>query len=153
MAGVREALAVGAPALVQNSYSLLDREDEQELIPLCVEHGIAYLPFGPLAGGWLTGKYRRGQAFPAGSRMTQRPGPYESYVSDSVFDGLDSLAAEAEARGVDLPTLAFAWVLASPGVAGAVCGPMRPEQLEPVLTAEKLALDAMERDRIAGFFS
>ncbi|HST18521.1 MAG TPA: aldo/keto reductase [Gaiellaceae bacterium] len=152
-AGVREALAVAAPALVQNSYSLLDREDEQELIPLCVEHGIAYVPFGPLAGGWLTGKYRRGEAFPEGSRMTQRPGPYEAYVSESVFDGLEALAAEAEARGVDLPTLAFAWVLASPGVTGAVCGPMRAAQLEPVLAAEKLALDQAERDRIGAFFS
>jgi aryl-alcohol dehydrogenase-like predicted oxidoreductase len=73
--GLREALAVAKPALVQNSYSLLDREDEEAVIPLCAEHGIGYVPFGPLAGGWLTGKYRRGEAFPAGSRMTQRPGP------------------------------------------------------------------------------
>jgi aryl-alcohol dehydrogenase-like predicted oxidoreductase len=152
-AGVREALAVAAPALVQNSYSLLDREDEHELIPLCVEHGIAYVPFGPLAGGWLTGKYRRGEAFPEKSRMTQRPGPYEAYVSESVFDGLDALVAEAKSHGVDLPTLAFAWVLASPGVAGAVCGPMRPEQLAPVLAAERLALDEAERDRIGAFFA
>jgi aryl-alcohol dehydrogenase-like predicted oxidoreductase len=152
-AGVRRALAVAAPALVQNSYSLLDRGDEQELIPLCIEHGISYVPFGPLAGGWLTGKYRRGETFPEGSRMRQRPGPYEAYVSESVFDGLDALAAEARSRGVDLPTLAFAWVLASPGVTGAVCGPMRPEQLEPVLAAEKLGLGEAERDRIGAFFS
>ena len=78
--GVREALAVATPALLQNSYSLLDRGDEDAVIPLCAEHGIAYVPFGPLAGGWLTGKYRRGEAFPSGSRMTQRPGPYAEYV-------------------------------------------------------------------------
>ena len=79
--GVREALAVATPALLQNSYSLLDRGDEDAVIPLCAEHGIAYVPFGPLAGGWLTGKYRRGEAFPSGSRMTQRPGPYAGYVA------------------------------------------------------------------------
>jgi len=151
--GVRDALAVGTPAVVQNSYSLLDRDDEDAVIPLCAEHGIAYVPFGPLAGGWLTGKYRRGAAFPAGSRMTQRPGPYERYVVDDVFDGLDRLEAEAEARGVDCSTLAFAWVLSSPGVAGAVCGPMRPEHLRPVLKAAGLTIPAGERDRIAGFFS
>ncbi len=151
--GVREALAVATPALLQNSYSLLDRGDEDVVIPLCAEHGIAYVPFGPLAGGWLTGKYRRGAAFPAGSRMTQRPGPYADYVADTVFDGLEQLEAEAAARGVDSSTLAFAWVLSSPGVAGAVCGPMRPEHLQPVLKAAGLTIPVAERDRIAGFFS
>ena len=150
--GVREALAVATPALLQNSYSLLDRGDEDAVIPLCAEHGIAYVPFGPLAGGWLTGKYRRGEAFPSGSRMTQRPGPYEDYVADTVFDGLERLEAEADARGVDPSTLAFAWVLSSPGVAGAVCGPMRPEHLRPVLNAAGLTIPAGERDRIAEFF-
>lgn len=150
--GMREALAVATPAVLQNSYSLLDRGDEDAVIPLCAEHGIAYVPFGPLAGGWLTGKYRRGAAFPAGSRMTQRPGPYTEYVSDTVFDGLERLEAEAEARGVVMSTLAFAWVLSSPGVAGAVCGPMRPDHLQPVLKAAGLTIPAGERDRIAGFF-
>ena len=68
----------GTPALVQNSYSLLDRGDEAEVIPLCAEHGIEYQAFSPLAGGWLTGKYRRGEALPEGSRMTMRPEPYRA---------------------------------------------------------------------------
>ena len=59
---------------VQNSYSLLDRAAESEVLPLCAERGLGFTPFGPLCGGWLTGKYRRGQAAPAGSRMTLRPG-------------------------------------------------------------------------------
>jgi aryl-alcohol dehydrogenase-like predicted oxidoreductase len=70
------ALAAGAPQAVQNSYSLLVRQDEPEVLRLCAERGLAYLAFSPLAGGWLTGKYRRGAAYPAGSRMTQRPEPY-----------------------------------------------------------------------------
>jgi aryl-alcohol dehydrogenase-like predicted oxidoreductase len=152
-AAVREALAAGEPALVQNSFSLLERGDERDVIPLCAERDVAYVPFGPLAGGWLTGKYRRDEAFPAGSRMTQRPGPYEHLRTDAVFDGLDRLREEASERGVDMPTLAFAWVLAHPGVSGAVCGPMRPEQLEPVLAARDLTLTEADHQRIGGLFA
>jgi len=152
-AGIREALAVAKPALVQNSFSLLDRGDERDLIPLCAERGISYVPYGPLAGGWLTGKYRRDEAFPEGSRMTMRPGPYEHLRTDAVFDGLDRLREQAEERGVDMATLAFAWVLAHPGVSGAVCGPMRPEHLEPVLAARDLTLTESEHRQIGGLFA
>jgi aryl-alcohol dehydrogenase-like predicted oxidoreductase len=62
--------------LVQNNYSLLVRKDEEEVFPACVDQGIAYSAFSPLAGGWLTGKYRRDQPFESGSRMTIRPDPY-----------------------------------------------------------------------------
>jgi aryl-alcohol dehydrogenase-like predicted oxidoreductase len=150
---LREALALGRPALVQNAYSLLDRGDEEAVIPLCAEAGVAYVPFGPLSGGWLTGKYRRGEPYPVGSRMTQRPEPYERLVADPVFDGLERLAAEAEERGTSMAALAFAWVLASPGVGGAVCGPNRPDQLDPVLDARELDLGAADRDRIGRFFA
>jgi aryl-alcohol dehydrogenase-like predicted oxidoreductase len=149
-AGVGEALHHGRPALLQNSFSLLDRADERDVLPLCAERGIAYVPFGPLSGGWLTGKYRRGEAFPAGSRMTQRPGPYERLVDDRVFDGLDRLRAEADERGVEVATLAFAWVLARCN--GAVCGPNRAEQLDPVLAAQDLRLSEDDVDRIGRFF-
>ncbi len=152
-AAIREALAHGHPALVQNAYSLLDREDESEVLPLCREHEIAYVPFGPLSGGWLAGKYTRGAEFPAGSRMTMRPEPYEHLVSDRVFDGLDLLAAEAGSRGVDMATLAFAWVLSRPDVTGAVCGPSRPAHLDPVLAALELPLALADRDRIGSFFA
>jgi aryl-alcohol dehydrogenase-like predicted oxidoreductase len=151
-AGIREALDHGRPSLVQNSYSLLDRADEKGVLPLCAEAGVAYVPFGPLSGGWLTGKYRRGEAFPEGSRMTQRPEAYERLVDDRVFDGLDRLRGEAEERGVERTTLAFAWVLSHPDVTGAVCGPGRPEHLEPVLGALDLPLSADERERIGSFF-
>jgi aryl-alcohol dehydrogenase-like predicted oxidoreductase len=151
--GIREALQVAQPALVQNSFSLLDRGDERDVIPLCVERGIAYVPFGPLAGGWLTGKYHRDEAFPEGSRMTQRPGPYEHLRTDAVFDGLDRLCEEATVRGVEIAALAFAWVLAHPGISGAVCGPMRPEHLDPVLAARELELTTSEHQLIGGFFA
>lgn len=149
-AGLEEAVRHGEPALVQNSFSLLDRADEGDVLPFCSEHAIAYVPFGPLSGGWLTGKYRRGEPYPAGSRMTMRPGPYERLVDDRVFDGLDLLRAEADARGIDVPTLAFAWVLAR--VDGAVCGPNRAEQLDPILAARGLQLSSDDVDRIGRFF-
>jgi aryl-alcohol dehydrogenase-like predicted oxidoreductase len=150
-AGLREALAHGSPSLLQNSFSLLDRGDEDEVLPLCAEHGVRYVPFGPLAGGWLTGKYRRGEAFPAGSRMTQRPGPYERYVDDAIFDGLEQLETEAAERGVEMAALAFAWVLAR--CDGAVCGPNRASYLDPILAARELELTDDDVQRIGAFFA
>ena len=151
-AGIREALAHGRPALVQNSYSLLDRADEAEVLPLCAEHGIAYAPFGPLSGGWLAGRYTRDSGFPQGSRMTTRPEPYEHLVDERIFAGLDRLAAEASERGVDMATLAFAWVLSHPAVTGVVCGPSRAAHLAPVIAARDLHLSQDERERIVSFF-
>jgi aryl-alcohol dehydrogenase-like predicted oxidoreductase len=138
------------PALVQNSFSLLDREDERDVLPWCQDRGIPYVPFGPLAGGWLTGKYRRGEPFPEGSRMTQRPAPYEGYVDDRVFDALEALEREAGERGVSMAALAFAWVVARCG--GAVCGPNRAAHLDPVLEATELELTEEDVGRIGGLF-
>jgi aryl-alcohol dehydrogenase-like predicted oxidoreductase len=149
---LREALAVGRPSVVQNSYSLLERGDEEEVIGLCADFGIAYTPFSPLAGGWLTGKYRRGEEPPAGSRMTLRPGPYESLRTERTFAGLDRLAAAASARGVDSSTLAIAWLLAQPQVTAVVVGPRRPEHLAPAIQALDIRLTKEEADEIAGFF-
>jgi len=116
---LREAVDTGAPAAVQNSYSLLERGDEAEVAPLCAGHGLAYLAFGPLAGGWLAGRYRRGEAPPAGSRMATRPEPYEHLRTERTFAALDALAAAAAARGISVAGLALAWVLARPSRAAA----------------------------------
>jgi aryl-alcohol dehydrogenase-like predicted oxidoreductase len=149
---LRAALAVGKPALVQNSYSLLDRADEQEVLPLCREHGVAYEAFSPLAGGWLTGKYRRGEPPPSGSRMELRPGPYGALVDDRVFNALDAFADIARRRGTDTATLAHAWLLAQSHVTAFIAGPRRPEQLQAVVAATKLPLSAEEADELASLF-
>src|SRR5436309_2876125 len=125
------ALAAGTPRAVQNSYSLLARQDEPDLLPLCAERGVAYLAFGPLAGGWLTGKYRRGAAFPAGSRMTQRPGPYAPFTTDATFDRLERFSLMADDTGRSMAGLALAWLLADDRVSQVVVGPGRPEHLAP----------------------
>ena len=156
-AQLREALAVpqGARyAWVQNSYSLLDREAEREVLPLCAETGLGFTPFSPLAGGWLTGKYTRGAEAPAGSRMTQRPEPYAHFVEDdAVWRGLDGLAAAAAARGTSQAALALAWLLADPRVTAVVVGPRRPEHLEPALTALEQPATATERDQLSRLFA
>ena len=139
------ALADGTPRAIQNSYSLLARQDEQEVLPLCAARGVAYLAFGPLAGGWLTGKYRRGTPFPAGSRMTQRPEPYTGFVTDRTFEALARLQDIAAGRGTSMAGLALAWLLADDRVTQIVIGPGRPEHLAPA--AEALAHPVSEQER------
>jgi aryl-alcohol dehydrogenase-like predicted oxidoreductase len=150
---LREALAAGRFGWVQNSYSLLDREARREVLPLCAEHGLGFTPFSPLAGGWLTGKYRRGEEAPAGSRMTMRPEPYLHLRDDAVYDGLDGLAAAATERGVSTAALSIAWLLADPRVTAVVVGPRRPDHLEPALAALSIGLDEAERDALTGLFA
>lgn len=151
-AWLEEALSFAPIAVVQNSYSLLDREAERELLAFCRDRGITFTAFGPLTGGWLSGKYRRGEPPPPGSRMTLRPEPYAHLDDDAVYSGLERLAGAARQRDVDMPTLAFAWLLADPRVAGVVVGPRRPEHLAPAVAALDLALTEAERDELASLF-
>jgi 1-deoxyxylulose-5-phosphate synthase len=144
------ALAAGVPSAVQNSYSLLARQPEQDVLTLCAERGVSYLAFSPLAGGWLTGKYRRGEPFPAGSRMTQRPEPYREFVSGTVFDALDRLAAIAADRGISMGGLALAWLLADERVGQIVVGPGRPEHLAVVGEALRNPLTTQEAAMVEG---
>jgi aryl-alcohol dehydrogenase-like predicted oxidoreductase len=137
---------------VQNPYSLLDRGDEDDVLPLCAEHGLGYTPFGPLAGGWLTGKYRRGEAYPEGSRMTLRPEPYRRLEDERTFTGLERLEAAAGERGTDPATLALAWVVHHPLVTSTNHGPRRPAHLEPALAALDLGLTEDERAERGAFF-
>jgi aryl-alcohol dehydrogenase-like predicted oxidoreductase len=142
------ALDAGSPRAIQNAHSLLERGDEERLLPMCAERDVAYLAFGPLAGGWLTGKYRRGEPFPAGSRMTQRPEPYERLVSTGTFDVLERLAGKARKRGMTMAGLSLAWLLADERVGQIVVGPGRPEHLEPVREALSAPLSRAERDEL-----
>jgi aryl-alcohol dehydrogenase-like predicted oxidoreductase len=122
-------------------------------VPLCDEHGVSYQCFGPLAGGWLTGKYRRDVEHPAGSRMTMRPEPYLSYDDERIYDSLDRLGDAAAARGVSMAGLALAWLLAHPGVASIVVGPRTLAHLEPVREALALDLSPAEREEVGSLFS
>jgi aryl-alcohol dehydrogenase-like predicted oxidoreductase len=138
---------------VQNAYSLLERADRESVLPVCRQHGLGYEAFSPLAGGWLTGKYRRGQEPPPGSRMSQRPGPYENYRSERVFDALEEFERTAAARGSSTSALALAWLLAHEDVTAVVVGPGRVDHLAPVEEAQALRLSPPERDRLTELFS
>jgi 1-deoxyxylulose-5-phosphate synthase len=137
---------------VQNSFSLLDRGDAETVFPVCREHGLGYQAFGPLAGGWLTGKYRRGEPYPEGSRMTQRPEGYAEYAADATFGALEAFEQEAWARGVSMAGLALAWLVAAPEVTAVIVGPGRAEHLEPVQEALALELTAADRSHLRGLF-
>jgi aryl-alcohol dehydrogenase-like predicted oxidoreductase len=143
---LRSALGAGNFAAVQDSYSLLDREVEDEVLPLCTEHGIWFQVHSPLMGGWLTGKYRRDAPAPEGSRMTLRSAPYEHLRGERVYDALDRL----ERRG-DPTTLAFAWLFGDERIS-VVLGPRRPEQLQPALAALANPLSGDERNALSAEF-
>ena len=149
---LRATLDAGHVDALQNSFSLLVRGDESEVLPLCAREQVSYTVYSPLAGGWLTGKYRRGEPFPGGSRMTQRPEGYAAFVDDSIFDALEALEANATARGISMAGLALSWLLAEPRLAGIAVGPMRPEHLEPVREALEHPLEATERAAISARF-
>jgi len=138
---------------VQNEYSLLARDAEQEVFPICAREGLGFTPFSPLAGGWLTGKYRQGEAYPPGSRMTLRPEPYTELETQRTFRALEAFGAAAAERGVEPAALAMAWVLSHPQVAAVVVGPRRPEHLEPALAGLELQLSQQERDELAKLFT
>src|SRR5258708_1134715 len=93
---------------VQNSFSLLDRTPEREMFPLCADQGVGFTAFSPLAGGWLTGKYRAAGTPPHGSRMTPRPGAYRQLPSHPVFCGPAAPSTQAPAPRVDHGALALA---------------------------------------------
>jgi aryl-alcohol dehydrogenase-like predicted oxidoreductase len=132
--------------------SLLERTNEGLLLELCKEFGIAYTPFSPLAGGWLTGKYKRGEPVPDDSRMALRPGPYEHLRTEETFAALERFAEIARQRGVDEATLALAWLLAQPHVTAVVVGPRRPDHLEPALRALEHGLPPAEAAELAALF-
>jgi aryl-alcohol dehydrogenase-like predicted oxidoreductase len=137
---------------VQNSYSLLDRAAEREMFPSCADAGVGFMAFSPLAGGWLTGKYGRGRAYPDASRMTLRPEPYRAFEREAVYAALDALAREAAARGVTMSALALAWVLRQPRVDSAVIGPRRPEHVDAATGAMTIAITDEDSARIGALF-
>ena len=143
---------LGRYEVVQNSFSLLEQADRETVFPVCHEHGIAYEPFSPLAGGWLSGKYTREAAAPEGSRMTQRPEPYEHLRTDAVWTALDALRERAAGHGVRMSVLALAWLLHLPEVTAVVIGPNRVEHLDDVEAALSLRLSEAETHELAEVF-
>jgi aryl-alcohol dehydrogenase-like predicted oxidoreductase len=124
-AQLREAAGDDRLAAVQNEYNLLEREAEAEVLPLARDLGVGFIPYFPLASGLLTGKFRRGEPLPQGTRLAARPERF----TDAVFDRLEALEAFAAERGHTLLELAFAALASRPGIPSVIAGAMRPEQI------------------------
>src|SRR4051794_3862629 len=127
----------------QPPYSLLVRGVENDVLPTCRRYGMGVIPWGPLAGGWLSGRWRKGQEPPQSSRADRIPGRYD--LSDPnnqrKLEAADALARLAEEAGMSLIHLAIAFVINHPAVTAAIIGPRTMEQLESQLGADEVALD------------
>ena len=129
---------------VQPRYSLLFREIERELLPLVGEEGIGVIPYNPLAGGLLTGKYKADDKPGENTRFTlgTAGGMYQDrYWNERSFKTVAQLHALADEAGVPLATLAVAWVMANPLITAPLLGASRPEQLDATLAAADYKLD------------
>jgi aryl-alcohol dehydrogenase-like predicted oxidoreductase len=110
---------------VQNEYSLLATDDADALIPWCAEHGLRYTAFSPLAGGFLTGKYRRGEIPPTNSRLAHAPEVCANYLTEESFAAIERLRQSADARSQPMAEAALRFVLDTPGVDGLIIAPRR----------------------------
>jgi aryl-alcohol dehydrogenase-like predicted oxidoreductase len=144
-----EAIEATRPhfASVQNPYNLLDRQAEADVLPLCNEIGMAFLPYYPVANGLLTGKYRRGETPPIGTRLGEAPDERrDSILTEDNFNAVESLSAFAESRGHTILDLAFSWLISRPAIASVIAGARSPDQVRAnseaaswILTEEELA--------------
>lgn len=136
--GISERLNLVRFDSVQPRYNLFDRGIEAELLPLCVEERVGVIPYSPLAGGLLTGKYRRGSVPPEGSRYIIFG--RQDQITEPVLDALDALSKLANQKDISMAQLAIAWVLAQPVITAPIIGASRPEQLDETLAAVDVAL-------------
>ena len=135
----------------QQPYNLVDRRVERELMPMAETYGIATIPWSPLAGGLLTGKYRRGEDPPAGTRFANmgrmRPSQRARFT-EAIFDVIEGIAPIAGDKGVPLSQFALAWVMAQPGVTSPIIGPRTMAQLDDNLDAADTSLTAEDMQRV-----
>jgi aryl-alcohol dehydrogenase (NADP+) len=142
--GRSDVLGLSRFESVQPRYNLLFREFERELFPLCLEEGVGAIPYNPLAGGLLSGKYGRDKPPPEGTRFTiANAGQMyqERYWHDREFETVDGFLKIAKEAGIKPATLAIAWVMRQPAVTAPIIGASRPEQLDDTLAAADVHLD------------
>jgi aryl-alcohol dehydrogenase-like predicted oxidoreductase len=140
---VARELGTARFVVVQNEYSLLRRDDETDVLPLCRELGVSYVPYFPLASGLLTGKYRRGEPPPEGTRLAGRE------IAAERFDRVEAFTAFAEERGHTLLELAISALASTPGMGSIIAGATRPEQVRANVAAAGWRLTAAELHELA----
>jgi len=136
----------------QNEWNLLNRGAEREVIPACERHGLGQLPYFPLASGLLTGKYHRGEAFAAGSRLATLKF-FQGWATDENFTKIEALQAFAKKRGHTLLDLAFSWLAAQPCVVSVIAGATTPEQVRTNAAAASWQLSAAELAEVEALIS
>lgn len=137
----------------QNEYSLLVRDIENELVPAMQHFGLGLLPYFPLAGGLLSGKYRRDIELPSDSRLTDTKRSADRFLTERNWSRTEALRAYLEPRGRTLLQAAFAWLVSRPTAASVIAGATKPEQIDANIAAAQTRLDAeeiAEIDRITG---
>jgi aryl-alcohol dehydrogenase-like predicted oxidoreductase len=139
-----EAVAAGQVAALQNRYSLLEREVEKDVLPRCQELGVAFVPYFPLSSGLLTGKYRRGEPAPAGSRLEG-----SDALSDDAFDRVERLEEFAGSREHTLLELAIAGLASQPAIPSVIAGATMPEQVRENAAAGEWELDEAELEKLS----
>ncbi len=146
---VSKELGLNRIVCEQPPYHLLDRRAERELLPMAQTYGLAVLPWSPTAGGFLAGRYRRGQPLPLDSRFDGFwRSAAEAQFSDAAFDVLDVVLALSAEKGCTPAQLALAWCAGQPGVTSPIIGPRTPEQLDDALGALKITLTDADRARL-----
>ena len=142
------ALNMAGPVTVQPQYSLLARETEWEIVPAAADAGMGLLPWSPLGGGWLSGKYRRDQRTAGATRLGEDPNrgmeAYDRRGTDRTWRVIDAVQEIAEDRGVSMAEIALAWVNDRPAVSATILGARTLGQLETNLRAAGLHLSAAE---------
>ena len=133
---------------MQARYSLLTRQIEAEVVPCCRAYGVGVIPWGPLAGGLLTGKYKKGAQPPADARMAKPNNLYSPLMTDDNYQKVARLSAFASERGHSVAELAIAWLLAKPWVSSVIAGARIPEQLSTNLPAMEWKLTDAELSEI-----
>ena len=125
---------------VQENYNLVVRDIERELLPLCADQQVGVITYSPLGGGFLTGKYARDGAAPAGTRFDVVPGMQPIYLHEAGFRVLAGLEGKAAALGTTAPLLAIAWAMTHPDIASVLIGARSPEQVDQALEAGALGM-------------
>ncbi len=134
----------------QPPYSILVRAIERDLLPTCERYGMGVLPWSPLAGGWLTGRYRKDREVPESRRSVMVPGRYDMSIpgNQAKLEAADALAELAEEAGLSLIEMSLAFLLEHPAVTAPIIGPRTMEQLESQLSAAEIRLSQDVLDRI-----
>lgn len=142
------ALNIAAPVTLQPQYSLLVREVEWEIVPAAMDAGLGLLPWSPLGGGWLSGKYRRDERPSGSTRLGEDPSrgmeAWERRGTERTWDVIDAVQRVAEQRAVSMAEVALAWVTDRPAVTSTILGARTLDQLETNLLAAELHLSAEE---------